>query len=592
MNVRVAFIDAAPAMRMRISEALSIAFPGSEIDAFVPPDYLPVQSFDWSLFDVIVVGEFGDEEATLPFVRGLALNPTRRPLIYLHGDGLDTPTSASLKLLAIVKLPRGRLRDSELIAAIVFARRDRGLLIPIVSAPATASANGTASGDAIAPAPIIADVIANASTSPHIVLMDGAAGFRRIVANYLLSVWPSATVEEIDPFSQTLRGTGIALGTHGDILILGGIGTRHEALSALERLRGREHCPPIVMIVTRDLAAHVDELKAAGAAAVLFKDALSRNELCAAVTCAIGVMDDVPAADGDACSGSFSFLLDGERVSLEINGFRCVAAISANDMAQVFYAERLSDRQRAVVKILIASTQHDLKRVDMFCSRYRFLSSLAGRRVVRYLDAGVAGQWPYVALEYLPAGDLRSRMHDPVTSQSCARVLFKLAGALSTIHGGAFVHLDLKPENIFFRENDELVLIDFNIATRFGGVGRNHTSGEVLGTPSYMSPEQGQGMPLDGRSDLYSAGVILYEMLAGQLPYSAKSDAEIIFRHIHDEVPLLPKPVRNFQPIVDGLMAKNREERFATGADLAFALQPFLNSDGSVSVCSTDSTDR
>ena len=159
-------------------------------------------------------------------------------------------------------------------------------------------------------------------------------------------------------------------------------------------------------------------------------------------------------------------------------------------------------------------------------------------------------------------------MQIPVSSQTHARLLFKLAAALSTIHGGAFVHLDLKPENIFFRDNDELVLIDFNIATRFGGVGRNRVSGEVLGTPAYMSPEQGQGLPLDGRSDLYSAGVIFYEMLTGELPYTAKSDAEIIFRHIHDEVPLLPKQVRYFQPIIDGLMAKDREERFAVHKNL------------------------
>ena len=569
MSLRIAFIDAAPTMRMRVADALVAAFPGSEIDSFVPPDYLPEQNFDWSLFDAIVVGEFSDDEAVLPFVRSLALNPTRRPVIYLCHDELDTPTSVSLKLLAIVKLPRSRFRDSELISAIIFARRDRGLLVPTASEPSTASSGVSAT--------TVAEETVRSPPSPHIVLMDGSAGFRRVIAHFLLSVWPAATVEEIDPFSQTMRGVGISFGTHGDILILGGIGTRNEALSALARLQNRERCPPIVLIVTRDLAAYLDELKAAGAAAVLFKDALSRNALCVAVARATGLAEAAPVAD--APTGNFSFLLDGERYSLEIGGFRCVATISANAMAQVFYAERLPGRRRAVIKILTASPHHDLKGIETFCSRYRFFSGLAGRSVVRYLDAGVAGQWPYVALEYLSAGDLRSRMRIEASSQSQARVMFRLAAALSTIHGGAFVHLDLKPENIFFRDNGELVLIDFNIATRFGGVGRNRFSGEVLGTPAYMSPEQGQGLPLDGRSDLYSAGVVFYEMLTGELPYSAKSDAEIIFRHIHDEVPLLPKRLRHFQPIIDGLMAKDREQRFASGADLAFALQPFLNSD-------------
>ena len=569
MSLRIAFIDAAPTMRMRVADALVAAFPGSEIDSLAPPDYLPEQNFDWSLFDAIVVGEFSDDEAALPFVRSLALNPTRRPVIYLCHDELDTPTSASLKLLAVVKLPRARFRDNELISAIVFACRDCGLPVPTADDSSTAATG--------MPASMVAEEAVTSPPSPHIVLMDGSTGFRRIVANYLLSVWPAATVEEIDPFSQTMRGVGISFGTHGDILVLGGIGTRNEALSALDRLRNRGRCPPIVLIVARDLAAHLDEFKAAGATAVLFKDALSGNALCMAVARAIKLDKTAPKAADDAGTGSFSFLLDGEPVSLEISGFRCVAAISSNAMAQVFYAERLSDRKRAVIKIFNASPHHDLKAIEIFCSRYRFFSSLAGRSVVRYLDAGVAGQWPYVALEYLSAGDLRSRMQIPVLSQAQARVLFNLATALSTIHGGAFVHLDLKPENIFFRDNNELVLIDFNIATCFGGVGRNRTSGEVLGTPAYMSPEQGQGLPLDGRSDLYSAGVVFYEMLTGELPYLAKSDAEIIFRHIHDEVPLLPKRVRHFQPIIDGLMAKDREARFASGADLAFALQPFLN---------------
>ena len=569
MSLRIAFIDAAPSMRMRVADALVAAFPDSEIDSFVPPDYLPDQNFDWSLFDAIVLGEFSDDEAVLPFVRNLALNPTRRPVIYLCHDEPETPASASLKLLAIVKLSRSRFLDSELISAIIFARRDRGLLVPKASDPSKASTDK--------PATTVAAEATSCPLSPHIVLMDGSAGFRRVIANYLLSVWPAATVEEIDPFSQTMRGAGISFGAHGDMLVLGGIGTRNEALSALGRLQNHKRCPPIVLIVTRDLAAHLDELKAAGAAAVLFKDALSRNALCLAMTHAAGLAEAALLAD--VRTGNFSFLLDGERFSLEICGYRCVATISASPMAQVFYAERLFDRRRSVIKILTASPHHDLKGIEIFCNRYRFFSGLDGRSVVRYLDAGIAGQWPYVALEHLPAGDLRSRMQIKASSKDQARVMFKLAAALSTVHGGAFVHLDLKPENIFFRENDELVLIDFNIATRFGGIGRNRISGEVLGTPAYMSPEQGQGLPLDGRSDLYSAGVVFYEMLAGELPYVAKSDAEIIFRHIHDEIPLLPSRVRHFQPIIDGLMAKDREERFASGADLAFALQPFLNND-------------
>jgi serine/threonine protein kinase len=373
-----------------------------------------------------------------------------------------------------------------------------------------------------------------------------------------------------------MRGAGIAFGAHGELLILGGIGTRSEALVALAKLGTLENRPPLIMLVTRELAPHLDEIRQGGAAALLFKESLSRNALRTAAASAIGLDKPSPDLPDAGNTGSFTFMRDGEQANLDIPGFRSIATISANPMAQVFFAERLYDRRRAVVKVLTASPLHDLKAIEAFCARYLFFSGLNGRNVVRYLDAGICGQWPYIALEHLASGDLRSRMQAPSPLQEQVQILSKLATALSTIHSGEFVHLDLKPENILFRENDELVLIDFNIATRFGGVGRSRDNDEVLGTPAYMSPEQGQGLPLDGRSDLYSAGVIFFEMLAGELPYLAKSDAEIIFRHIHDEIPLLPKRTRHLQVIIDGLMAKNRADRISSGAELSLALQPFL----------------
>jgi serine/threonine protein kinase len=160
------------------------------------------------------------------------------------------------------------------------------------------------------------------------------------------------------------------------------------------------------------------------------------------------------------------------------------------------------------------------------------------------------------------------------------RYFAELTAAMARIHQGGFVHLDVKPENIMFRseaDGGEMVLIDFNISSRHGRVTRDPVTGDVLGSPDYMSPEQGQGQAVDARSDLYSMGVLLFEMLAGVKPYTAKNSAELIFRHIHDEVPLLPRPMREFQPLIDGLMAKDREERFAGCAELAAALQPFLS---------------
>lgn len=433
--------------------------------------------------------------------------------------------------------------------------------------------------------------------APRIVLVDGSSGYRRLIATFLQARWPQAIIEQVDPYSQTMRGPGIAFGTTGDLIVLGGIGTVSEAIEVLKRLQDRAQCPPVILLVSRSLAADTSSFIAAGAAGVLFKDALSQNALCQLVMKCLEPQSDSLAphgnedADGatnETTYGTFTFAQGSEKISLRIKGYRCLATLASNPMAQVYYAESLDNRERVVIKVPTISPHSNLNSIERFCLRFKFIASLQGRDVVRYLDAGIAGPWPYVVLEYLAGGDLRSWIKPDTPVSWHAETICKLANALTTLHAGQLAHLDLKPENIFFRKSaasddpisEELVLIDFNISTPFGSIAKNPLNAQVIGTPAYMSPEQGQGLAIDGRSDLYSAGVIFYEMLTGEKPYTAKNDAELLFRHIYDEIPLLPVRIRRFQPIIDSLMAKHPDERFASGADLAAALQPFLTDAG------------
>ena len=417
------------------------------------------------------------------------------------------------------------------------------------------------------------------ASGPHIAVIVGSAGYRRLLTTLIHSALPSARIEEVDPFSQTitLRGAGVSFGTESDIIVVGGIGTEAEALSALQRLRARESCPPIILLISQELEPLSSSLCAAGAAAVLLKDALSQNVLAAAILQLTGATPtQVTTPLTTRQYGQFAFVADGERVVLAIDGFQSLATMSASPMAQVMFAEGIDDHARVVIKIPLSTPYHDATVVQRFCERYQYFSSLKGRSVVRYLDAGIAGSWPYVVLEYLAAGDLRRRMANGLTIDAAVRILHQIATALVDVHAGDFTHMDLKPENIFFRGDGSLVLIDFNISTRMGGVTRNLISGDVMGSPFYMSPEQGRGLPIDGRSDLYSAGVIFYEMLTGERPFSGENSAQVIFKHLHEEVPLLPKRIRHLQPIVDMLLTKNPQDRFASAANLLAALEPLL----------------
>ena len=419
--------------------------------------------------------------------------------------------------------------------------------------------------------------LTTSDAGPRISVVVGSIGYRRLLTTLIRAAIPSVTIEEIDPFSQTMRDSGIAFAVKSQVIVLGGIGTEAEALSALQRLRGRDNCPPIIMLTSHDLEPQAASLLAAGAAAVLLKDALAQSTL---VDTILQLTGHSPVRERARSQyGQFSFVVDGERVVLAIDGFRPMATMSSNLMAQVMFAEGIDDNARVVIKIPLSTPYHDAAVVQRFCDRYQYFVSLKGRSVVRYLDAGIAGSWPYVVLEYLSAGDLRRRMANGLVNEAALEILRQIARALVDVHAGGFVHMDLKPENIFFRGDGNLVLIDFNISTRMGGVTKNRINGDVMGSPFYMSPEQGRGLPIDGRSDLYSAGVILYEMLTGERPFSGENSAQVIFKHLHEEVPLLPKRIRHLQAIIDRLLAKNPDERFDSAAELAEVLDHLLRKD-------------
>ena len=426
-------------------------------------------------------------------------------------------------------------------------------------------------------------------------VIDGSAGYRGVLSAFLQAQWPDATIEEVDPFAETLRGIGFAFGTESDVILLGGIGTFAEARSSLQRLLQRDHCPQVILMVARELEPQAAKLIEAGAASVLFKDAFSKRSLTETIgrllTETVGgeslerPLETSALFPDTRTFGQFSFIANGQCHTIVIEHFQFLATIASSNLAQVFSAERIADRQRVVIKIALTTPHHGAE-VRAFCERFRLISKLNGRNVVRYVDAGVADSWPYVALEHLSGGDLRRRMATGINPGEALRILCKLSVALDSFHFGNFAHMDLKPENIFFR-GDDIVLIDFNISTRFGHVARSRAMGDLFGSPFYMSPEQGQGLAIDGRSDLYSAGVIFYEMLTNSQPYTGESAIQLIYKHIHDEIPLLPARVRAFQPIIDALMAKDRDTRVASAADLSVMLVPYLNNDANAATTNT-----
>ena len=179
-------------------------------------------------------------------------------------------------------------------------------------------------------------------------------------------------------------------------------------------------------------------------------------------------------------------------------------------------------------------------------------------------------------MEHIPCGDLRDRLRNPLSIDESLYYLRAIAEALRVIHVFGILHRDLKPANVMLREDNSPVLIDFGLARRSIDEGSTTGAGQVLGSPYYISPEQSQGQRVDARTDIYSLGVMFYEMLTGQRPYSGRSAMAIMAQHAASPVPRLPENVALQQALVDRLMAKNPSERYASADELLADLGPLV----------------
>jgi serine/threonine protein kinase len=178
----------------------------------------------------------------------------------------------------------------------------------------------------------------------------------------------------------------------------------------------------------------------------------------------------------------------------------------------------------------------------------------------------------YLALEYFPCGSLRERLKHPVSETDAVNYAHQIGEALQIVHAARVVHRDLKPSNLMLTNENRLVLIDFGSARTQFAESDLARSGDCTGTPYYVCPEQIDDREPDARGDLYSLGVVLFEMLSGNLPFTGKTLADILAAHRSAPVPRLPESAALYQPIIDRLLAKDPQGRYASAAEFLDAL--------------------
>ncbi|GAB2889751.1 SUMF1/EgtB/PvdO family nonheme iron enzyme [Microbulbifer echini] len=258
--------------------------------------------------------------------------------------------------------------------------------------------------------------------------------------------------------------------------------------------------------------------------------------------------------------------------SLQIPGYRIVRKINQGGMSTVYLAIQRSVGRQVALKVMSPVLNADPIFSERFQREANIVGQLSHPNIVGIHDIGRYRSLNYIAMDYMSGGSVAERLaRGPMEPLEALNVVRQIAMALDHSHSKGYVHRDLKPENILFREDGSAVLSDFGVARAVAHTTRMTNSGMVVGTPHYMSPEQARGNTIDGRADLYSLGVVFYEMLSGAVPYLAEEAVAIAIKHLTDPIPKLPARYALYQSIIDRALAKDPVKRFQRGLEVADA---------------------
>jgi len=392
-------------------------------------------------------------------------------------------------------------------------------------------------------------------------ITDGHAEFRSLLTHHLMTHWPDAIISEFDPLTAGHLPDEFA-GAGNDIMLLGDDQGDRDALDTLKRFIRTPGFPPVIFFGSSNAATAAAVRH--GADASFERDNIRHDALI------VRVGDVLRARKGMASTDSL-FVGDlATGIHPLIKGYRLVRKLAVSEHSAVYLAQREADDIKVVLKVLrqIPDLADSIGAFDRFLQEYELIAELDHPNIVRIHDLGVADDHAHIAMEYLSGGDLRQRMESGVSEADAVSYTRQIAAALAEVHGVGILHRDLKPGNIMLRGDGTIALIDFGLAKRMRLEQEITDSGEIFGTPYYMSPEQGHANDVDSRSDIYSLGVIFYEMLTGEKPYQGSNAMGIIYKHSQAPVPVLPYRLGQYQAALNMMMAKRPEDRLQSASEV------------------------
>ncbi|MFO7190425.1 MAG: protein kinase [Pseudomonadota bacterium] len=337
-----------------------------------------------------------------------------------------------------------------------------------------------------------------------------------------------------------------------------------DALAWLGAFLGNAGFPPVIVLAEGAGEDYAVRTIRAGAFEFLRKSEVTPLKLALALK--ESQLEAKGAAAGPVHPETVGEPADGDGIS--IPGYRILRRIGQGGMAKVYLAERIYDGLQLVLKVLDPRIRRDPEWRARLEREYRIIQRIRNEHVAVVYDQGFDGDHSFIAMEYFAGGDLQQRIQAGMSSMAALKTLVQIAKALDAVHSADVIHRDLKPQNIMFRANNRLAILDFGLAREASSTATLTQKGVVIATPLYMSPEQCLGLPHDARGDLYSVGVILYEMLTGQHMYTGENATQLAYQHVHGPIPKLPPRLAGYQPLLERLVAKDPAKRFQSAREL------------------------
>jgi len=413
--------------------------------------------------------------------------------------------------------------------------------------------------------------------APRILILEPDTKVRSSLLRYAVKGWQGAAVSSTsgtltDALSDPERLKSF------DVLLVGcdfsNDGTAENAtLQAIRAVAAEPRNPAVILLTAKGSEYTAVQAIKSGAFDYIPKTLLGREQVLSAVQRAMLHRKGLLGTRGGTVTGVVRLFGYDMR--------RCLATRDSVSVHVAFSAERARE---VVLKVLhrgrgSLSRDANFERLVM---EFKLLYDINDHAVAEIYDFRVTSQYCYIAMEYFPLGHLGTKLESKLPPHDALRYAREIARALAIIHTAGVIHRDLKPANIMLRHDDSIALIDFGISrsTQTPKPEPQENMREIAGTPYYMSPEQSAGLDADERADLYSLGVILYQMLTGDKPYLGATADEILEQHRNAALPALPPELEACQPPLNKLLAKDPAQRYGSAREALEALQHAMTAFG------------